>query len=152
MRILRSLRSRQPALPRCVKPSRRGYDGDTGDRGLPGCHKGRAGWERRDSCGVPCLSALAFAGDDEAACEHPAEFDVRRVEAGKHISFGRGRHLCMGAPLVRAEAPVGLATLYQRLPDLRVSPGQALEYDPVLLWVMLKKLRVTWTAAPREHH
>jgi len=40
-----------------------------------------------------------------------------------HLAFGKGRHFCMGAPLARAQARIGLEKLYHRLADLTVEPG-----------------------------
>jgi cytochrome P450 len=87
---------------------------------------------------------ISSAGWDEGKFETAKEFDVRRSDAGEHVSFGKGRHFCMGAPLTRVEAPIGLRTLYERIPDLRVLSGQSYEYDPVLVAVLLKGLRVEW--------
>jgi cytochrome P450 len=88
--------------------------------------------------------ALASAGMDEQRFTCPMDFDVDRDNARHHISFGKGRHMCMGAPLVRVEGPIALQALYERLPGMRIIPGQRLEYDPVLLAPLLKSLRVSW--------
>jgi cytochrome P450 len=88
--------------------------------------------------------SIASAGHDERVFEDPERFDLHRQNADDHIGFGKGRHFCMGAPLTRVEAPIGLRVLYERLPGLKVQPGQQLEYDPVLAAVILKGLRVTW--------
>ena len=39
------------------------------------------------------------------------------------MSFSAGRHYCLGAALARMEGEVGLRTLFQRFPDLRVERG-----------------------------
>jgi cytochrome P450 len=88
--------------------------------------------------------ALASAGHDETVFSEPERFDVARANAADHISFGRGRHFCMGAPLTRVEAPIGLRVLYERIPGLRVTAQQTFEYDPVLVAVVLKHLNVEW--------
>ena len=71
-------------------------------------------------------------------------FDISRKEASQHLAFGKGRHLCIGAPLARLETRIALDALYRRLPGLTVRPGQDFEYDPILLSVMLKSLVVEW--------
>jgi cytochrome P450 len=88
--------------------------------------------------------AIASAGHDEDVFADAERFDVHRADASKHISFGKGRHFCMGAPLTRVEAPIGLRVLYERLPDLQVVAGQDYVYDPVLVAVILKRLQVTF--------
>ena len=88
--------------------------------------------------------ALGSGNQDEARFADPGAFDVHRADAGGHIGFGKGRHFCMGAPLTRVEAPIGMRVLYERLPALRVDPNQSYEYDPVLVVVTLKHLYVNW--------
>ncbi len=83
------------------------------------------------------------AGHDERFPE-PRKFDIHRENADKHMSFGRGRHKCMGAPLARLEARVGLNVLYERIPDLRIVPDQRLTYEPVLTVLTLQSLLAEW--------
>lgn len=87
---------------------------------------------------------FASGGHDETYFAAPRTFDIHRVNASTHLSFGKGRHLCMGAPLARVLARHGLQTLYERIPDLRVVPGQKLEYVPTYTAVTLKGLAVEW--------
>jgi hypothetical protein len=37
-----------------------------------------------------------------------------------------------------------MRTIYDRIPDLKVIPGQTYEYDPVLVAVVLKHLQADW--------
>jgi cytochrome P450 len=46
-------------------------------------------------------------------------FDVHR-EVGKHLAFGYGVHLCLGAALARLEGRVALDEVIQRFPDWEV--------------------------------
>jgi len=87
---------------------------------------------------------ISSAGRDEAHFDNASAFDVCRADAADHLSFGKGRHFCMGAPLTRLEAPIGMAALYERIPDLRIAPGETYEYDPVMIAVILKHLNVEW--------
>lgn len=84
------------------------------------------------------------AGHDESLFEDPERFDIHRANAAKHMAFGRGRHMCMGAPLARLEARIGMNVLYERLPGLRVVPGQTLDYQPALTVLALNSLLVEW--------
>ncbi len=87
---------------------------------------------------------FACAGHDEQYFPAPRSFDIHRANAHTHLSFGKGRHVCMGAPLARVLARLGLQTLYERIPGLRVVPGQKLEYVPTYTAVTLKGLDVEW--------
>jgi cytochrome P450 len=86
------------------------------------------------------------AGHDEDHFPDPRRFDPRRDNADKHLSLGRGRHKCMGAPLARLGGSIGMQTLLERIPDIHVLPGQALTYQPALTVLPLHSLRVEWDA------
>ncbi|MGH7286502.1 MAG: cytochrome P450 [Myxococcota bacterium] len=60
------------------------------------------------------------ANRDEAVFGPDADaFDIGRADAGQHIAFGAGEHLCLGAPLARLEARVLFEELLPRLAGLR---------------------------------
>jgi cytochrome P450 len=73
--------------------------------------------------GAVVTTILAGANRDPAVFERPDDFDVRRPNAREHISFSSGRHYCLGAALARMEGEVGLRTLFDRFPGLRLLPG-----------------------------
>lgn len=77
----------------------------------------------RVPAGAVVTTILAGANRDPAVFERPGDFDVRRPNAREHISFSSGRHYCLGAALARMEGEVGLRTLFDRFPDLRLLPG-----------------------------
>jgi cytochrome P450 len=89
-------------------------------------------------------SLVGAAGHDSAHFENPEEFDIQRPNAAQHLSFGKGRHFCLGAPLARLEARLALGRLYERLPGLRVTPEQELMYKPVLKNFILERMYVVW--------
>lgn len=64
---------------------------------------------------------LAGADRDPAKFGDPDTFDVRRPDANRHIAFGKGIHVCLGAPLARAEGEIAFARLLRRYPDLRLA-------------------------------
>lgn len=74
--------------------------------------------------------------------------DVSRPDV-RHLSFGHGIHHCLGAPLARLEAEVGLETLLRRFPDLAtaVPPGD-IPWIPVGLMRGPVSLPVTFTPVP----
>lgn len=65
--------------------------------------------------------ANGAANHDTRKFECPAEFRLDRKNANLHLSFGRGRHTCPGAPLARAEAVVALNLMLDRTSDIRIS-------------------------------
>jgi cytochrome P450 len=85
------------------------------------------------------------AGHDSELFPEPRRIDVHRHNADEHLAFGRGRHFCMGAPLARLEARLGLETLFRRIPTLEVIPDQPLEFAPTMTVSMLHHLKVRWT-------
>ena len=86
----------------------------------------------------------ASANRDAEVFENPDEFVLDRslVEAKKHLSFGWGIHHCLGAHLARLTAGVGLATLIERLPGLRLD-GEASRIEAPFLWGR-RNLPVAW--------
>jgi hypothetical protein len=64
---------------------------------------------------------LAGANRDPAVFDDPNSFDVTRANARDHLSFSSGIHHCLGASLARLEGEVGLRTLFERYPGLRLA-------------------------------
>jgi cytochrome P450 len=79
---------------------------------------------------------------DHYAC--PMDFDIARERPGDHLGFGKGRHFCMGAPLARAQARIGLQRIYDRLGDLDVEPGHELDFIRVPGAPSRRSLPVSW--------
>ncbi len=62
------------------------------------------------------LLLIGSANRDEDVFEDPERYDLDR-NTQNLISFGGGRHFCMGAALARMEARIGLGELVQRVRD-----------------------------------
>ena len=65
--------------------------------------------------------SLAGANRDPDRFANPDVFDIAREDANRHVAFGKGIHVCLGAPLARVEGEIAFATLARRYPDLRLA-------------------------------
>ncbi|UQA56449.1 cytochrome P450 family protein [Polyangium aurulentum] len=70
--------------------------------------------------GAHVTVGLASANRDASRFDSPDTYDITRADAHRHIAFGRGIHLCIGAPLARLEGQIAFETLFRRYPDLRL--------------------------------
>ena len=68
--------------------------------------------------GTRVAPLLGSANHDPTRFRRPAELDITRSDVG-NISFGRGIHHCLGAPLARLEGRVALEVLLERFEDIR---------------------------------
>ena len=101
-----------------------------------------AGTPIRESQAV--LLVLGSANRDPGQFEEPDRLDVARAP-NPYLSFGKGRHSCVGAHLVRAELEVALRAILRELPGLAL--GQpAPRWRPRLGHRWLESLPVTFTA------
>jgi cytochrome P450 len=73
--------------------------------------------------GSRVLLLLGSANRDERAFERPDVYDLDR-DTSKLVSFGSGRHFCLGAALARLEARVGLDELVSRVSDYEIDPDR----------------------------
>lgn len=84
------------------------------------------------------------ANHDEAKWEDPEHFNPYIDRRGTSLmSFSRGIHHCVGAPLARAEARIALEVLSRRLPGLRLVE-QEYQYLPMVMVDGLQQLKVEW--------
>lgn len=67
--------------------------------------------------GEKLIVSIPAANRDPEKFTDPDRLDLDR-NAGGHLAFGHGRHMCFGQHLARAELKVGLRGLLERFPDL----------------------------------
>lgn len=88
----------------------------------------------------------ACANRDESQYEDAQNFDMQRFQnkTPDHLAFGHGVHRCIGSNLALLEARIAFKILSSRLPNLRISPNQQLNYIPTLLTRGFTNLIVEW--------
>ena len=84
--------------------------------------------DTRIPAGDTVLLSLAAANLDPARFPTGAAIAVEHATRA-HLAFGQGVHTCLGAPLVRLQTELAIATLLRRCPELRL----AIE-PPALRW------------------
>jgi hypothetical protein len=67
------------------------------------------------------LLLIGSANRDEEVFPDPDRYDLDR-DTSRLVSFGSGRHFCMGAPLARLEARLALTELVERVASYDVDP------------------------------
>lgn len=97
---------------------------------------------------------IGGANRDPRHFAEPDTFDFDRPGVRDNISFSRGSHACIGAPLARMEVRVALEQFLKRTSDIRVSaahhgPPEARRYayEPTYLLSGLRELHVEWDKA-----
>ena len=62
---------------------------------------------------------------DPRVFDDPDNFDIRRPAPTSNLSFGHGRHLCLGANLARMELRIFFDELLRRIPNMEFDPAQS---------------------------
>lgn len=74
--------------------------------------------------GTSITTSLAAANHDPAIYPDPHRFDIEREDT-HHQSFGGGVHMCLGAPLARLEAQIGISAFLARFPKIEMIEEKA---------------------------
>ncbi|NKB55149.1 MAG: cytochrome P450 [Alphaproteobacteria bacterium] len=77
------------------------------------------------------FASLYAAGHDPEIFEDAKDVDVTR-RRNRHMAFGKGIHLCLGAPLARLEGQVAFEALLERYTDFKLR-GDSLEWRDELI-------------------
>lgn len=79
------------------------------------------------------IVALDSANRDPQQFNDPDIFDITKGKS-QHLAFGKGIHLCLGAPLARLEGEIAINTLLRRFPNLELHCDvQELEWRPGMI-------------------
>jgi cytochrome P450 len=104
--------------------------------------------------GTKVLMLLNAANRDPRRWENPNEFILNRPRIKEHIGFGRGKHVCAGAPLARVEVRMILEKFFAlteniSLDETRHGPaGQRdFDFDPSFIIRGLSELQIKLTPA-----
>ena len=93
--------------------------------------------------GQQVISALGAANHDPAVFTNPRSLDIGRREKS-HISFGRGIHHCLGAPLALLEGRIAFSSLLDRFSSISLVSEPEYRDQVVLrgvkeLWVEVER-------------
>ncbi len=88
--------------------------------------------EQHISRGDIVIVALTSANHDENHFIQASDLNLLR-SIDRHLAFGYGIHICLGAPLARLEGEIAFTTLLRRMPDLRLNlPREAITWHGAL--------------------
>ena len=73
--------------------------------------------------GCSVMPMLGAANRQEDRYPDPDRYDILREARGATVSWGYGAHVCLGMHLARLEMRTALNLLFDRLPNLRLDPG-----------------------------
>ncbi len=71
------------------------------------------------------LVLFASANRDDSRFSDPDSFDIARSNVSRHVAFGHGGHVCLGAPLARAEGQAAFERLLTRTTVIRYADPDA---------------------------
>ncbi|WP_298274732.1 cytochrome P450 [Ferroplasma sp.] len=76
---------------------------------------------------------LGSANRDEGQFDNPEEFMIDRRK-NNHLAFGMGVHMCLGAPLARLEAEIGLKDILEKFPRINVNREKSKMLDNPMVY------------------
>ena len=99
---------------------------------------------QRIQAGDEVLLLYGAANRDPRAFPDPDTFDVTRPR-NRHLAFGAGTHVCLGAHLARLEIRVLFEELLRRMPDWQLASPDEPRIVPATFARAYDRIRITFT-------
>lgn len=95
--------------------------------------------------GTPVVLCTGSANRDESYWPNPDEFRLDRPRPQTHLTFGYGKHSCIGAHVARAELVLAFRTLLERMDNIRLqNPDAPSPYLPLPWYHAIAALPITF--------
>jgi cytochrome P450 len=111
-------------------------------------HDTRLG-DRQIPAGTKLLLAISAANRDPRRWENPQDLVLGRPKAIEHVGFGRGKHVCAGAPLARVEVRILLEKLFAYTSEIDIDAvkhgprgNRSMDYEPSFIIRGLSELHI----------
>jgi cytochrome P450 len=105
--------------------------------------------------GTRLLLAISAANRDPRRWERPQNFELGRPKIVEHVGFGRGKHVCAGAPLARVEVRILLEKLLAYTSSIELDEAfhgpkdsRTFDYEPSFIVRGLTELHLKLTPSP----
>ncbi len=84
--------------------------------------------------------------DSDYFPDKPNEFNIDRKNKGPSLTFGAGRHYCLGANLAKMELEIAFSTLIENWENLNIHTNRIKYTDTMLLMDDITSIPVTYSA------
>lgn len=92
------------------------------------------------------MLAWAAANRDPEVYDRPEEFDMHRP-VQRHLTFGSGRHRCLGSHLARRMLIIGLEAFLARIPEFEIAPGANITIDTAYIARSISEVPIVFPTA-----